>query len=115
MVVSEIGEQWSPITAPAHTAATAAGSRELPANTGTATGMRMPMVPQLVPVAKASSPPTRNSTSGNRAVKVSRPANSPWTKAAASSRAAKDFSPQAKVSTSSAGVISLKPSRKPST
>lgn len=67
------------------------------------------------PVPKASTPPTRNRARGNRAVRVSRPSNSSRTKAAVPSRAAKDFSPQAKVSTSSAGVMSLNPSRKPST
>ena len=80
------------------------------AKMGTATGMRMPMVPQLVPVANARTPPIRNMNMGNSVVSVSRPAKMPCTKEETSSMPTKAFRPQAKVSTSSAGIISLKPS-----
>ncbi len=54
MVVSEMGEQWSPKVAPARTAATPTnirlGSRA--ATRGTTMGIMIPMVPQEVPVAK---------------------------------------------------------------
>ena len=56
IVVSEIGEQWSPHTVPAIQA-----EIEIiiivgfvPSNTATTIGIRIPNVPQLVPVANAS-------------------------------------------------------------
>ena len=55
MVVSEIGEAWSPPTAPDRIAATVITSRfwsPVPI-TAMAIGIRMPKVPQEVPVAKA--------------------------------------------------------------
>ena len=50
IVVSEIGEQWSPHTAPAMQAETAMIVIELPGIAARTIGIRMPNVPQLVPV-----------------------------------------------------------------
>ena len=67
IVVSDIGEQWSPHTAPAIHA-----EMEmiiifslLPANTATTIGMSMPNVPHDVPVANARKQPTRNMIAGS--------------------------------------------------
>ena len=66
MVVSDIGEQWSPHTAPAMHA-------EIdiiiivwfvPEKMFTTIGMSMPKVPHEVPVAKARKAPTRNMIAG---------------------------------------------------
>ena len=65
-VVSEMGEQWSPHTAPARQA-------EMPmvssvgwsAKMGSTMGMRMPNVPQLVPVANARPSATRKMMAGS--------------------------------------------------
>ena len=66
IVVSEIGEQWSPNTEPARVAAratlTSSGATEL--QIMVTIGIRIPKVPQEVPMAKASPPATRNTTAG---------------------------------------------------
>ena len=55
MVVSEMGEQWSPQTAPAMQADTHTTPRgSVSGNTPRVMGIRIPKVPQLVPVAKLS-------------------------------------------------------------
>ena len=66
IVVSEIGEQWSPQTAPAMQA-----DMEMIiisgldfSNTATTIGIRIPKVPQEVPVANASPHPTRKIMAG---------------------------------------------------
>ena len=66
MVVSEIGEMWSPQTAPDRQAATVMTSMvvALSPNTATAIGMRMPNVPQLVPVANARPSAIRKKMAG---------------------------------------------------
>lgn len=68
IVVSEIGEQWSPQTAPAIQA-----EIEMiiivsfvPWNTATTIGIRIPNVPQEVPVANARKHPTRKMIAGRR-------------------------------------------------
>ena len=54
MVVSEIGEQWSPQTAPAIQAETQITPMGLPnGNTARVIGIRIPKVPQDVPVEAA--------------------------------------------------------------
>ena len=53
MVVSEIGEQWSPQTAPAMQAETAMMVMDPVGIAASTIGMRMPKVPQLVPVENA--------------------------------------------------------------
>ena len=64
--MSEIGEQWSPITEPERieesTSALSEGSTLL--QTATAIGMRMPKVPHEVPVENAIRAASRNSAAG---------------------------------------------------
>ena len=65
IVVSEIGEIWSPHTAPDSTAATLTTSMELSLpKIATAMGIRIPKVPQEVPVAKASPNAIRKNAAG---------------------------------------------------
>ena len=73
MVVSEIGEIWSPQTAPAKMDATEMvkiGVISIPPNTETAIGIRMANVPQEVPVAKASPKATRKKIAGKSPVGI---------------------------------------------
>ncbi len=67
MVVSEIGEIWSPQTAPDRQAATVMTSMVLgeSPNTATAIGIRMPNVPQEVPVANARPSAIRKKIAGH--------------------------------------------------
>ena len=68
MVVSEMGEQWSPNTLPARVAdrqiSTRLGSTAWA--TGTTMGIRMPKVPQAVPVEKLRKPATTKMMAGSR-------------------------------------------------
>ena len=68
MVVSEMGEQWSPHTAPAMQAEIEITIKVglVLANTLTTMGIRMPKVPHDVPVANASPHPTRKMIAGSR-------------------------------------------------
>ena len=70
IVVSEIGEQWSPNTAPANTAASAGNSNSMSVTTAicAAIGNRSPNVPQEVPVANAVKPATKKIIIGNHAI-----------------------------------------------
>ena len=72
MVVSEIGEIWSPQTAPARTAATEmiimVGSSS--ANMLTTMGTKIAKVPQLVPEEKAIKIAMQKMTSGTKFVEV---------------------------------------------
>lgn len=71
MVVSEIGEQWSPQTAPAiqaDTQTTPIGS--VSGKTPRVMGIRIPKVPQLVPVAKDKKQPIKKTMAGSRAWKL---------------------------------------------
>ena len=83
IVVSEMGEQWSPITAPPKVAAMEIISRLLfrsptvrstagvpPENTGMTMGSRMEKVPQEVPVAKPRNAAMMNTTAGSRAYRL---------------------------------------------
>ena len=71
IVVSEMGEQWSPKIAPSRMAATVTTvicPYMAPSNwnaTGIAVGIKIAMVPKLVPVAKEVSPATTNTKAGN--------------------------------------------------
>jgi hypothetical protein len=66
MVVSEIGEEWSPKTPPERAAATKGETgRPSVIEAGTTIGSMMAKVPQLVPVAKAMPDATRK-TSGRK-------------------------------------------------
>ena len=72
IVVSEIGEQWSPHTAPAIQAAIemimSCGS--LPWNTSTTIGISIPNVPHDVPEANARPHPIANMIAGSRLMNV---------------------------------------------
>ena len=72
MVVSEIGEQWSPQTAPAiHAEMEIVINVWLVlANTATTMGIRIPKVPQEVPVAKARPQPTKKMNAGSRFIRL---------------------------------------------
>ena len=66
MVVSEIGEQWSPHTAPARQADTPIIiSWLVGGNTAVTIGINIPKVPQDVPVAKARPQATRKMIAGS--------------------------------------------------
>ena len=112
-VVSEIGEIWSPQTAPARTADTEIIiiSRFVPAaNMPVAIGTRIANVPQEVPVEKERNTATANSTTG---IKILADAWSPttlptnWARPIASPT---PFKVHAKTRIVTAGTISLKPS-----
>ena len=67
MVVSEIGEQWSPQTAPERHAAmeiTSISPVFALANNGHTIGIKIPKVPQLVPVENARNTATKNMIAG---------------------------------------------------
>ena len=68
MVVSEIGEQWSPQTAPAIHADIAIIIRlgSVSWNDATTIGIRIPNVPQLVPVANARNTAITNIITGRK-------------------------------------------------
>ena len=71
MVVSEMGEQWSPQTAPAMQAEIHTTARGLSmGKTFWTMGMSMPKVPQLVPVAKASRQPMMKTMAGRKLWKL---------------------------------------------
>ena len=112
IVVSEMGEQWSPQTAPAMQAEMeiiiSCGSVFW--NTATTIGIRIPKVPQLVPVAKARNAPIRKMMAGRSAIRF--PAAwlmVPATKSAAPRLSVMAFKVQAKVRIRIAGTIALKP------
>ena len=76
MVVSEMGEQWSPQTAPARHAEMPIISRGSPTlKMGRTMGIRIPKVPQLVPVAKASRHATMKMIAGSM---LTRPAEAAY-------------------------------------
>ena len=67
IVVSEIGEQWSPHTAPARHAEilmTSISPASACGNTVQTIGIRIEKVPQLVPVENARKTETRNTIAG---------------------------------------------------
>ena len=67
MVVSEMGEQWSPHTAPARQAEMDIMRSGLPTGkTSVTMGIRIPKVPQLVPVEKLRPMATRKMIAGRR-------------------------------------------------
>lgn len=112
IVVSEIGEQWSPHTAPAiHAEMEMIISWGLDsANTATTIGMSMPKVPQEVPVEKARKQPTRKIMAGRKFIRE--PAL--WFMISATNTAAPRlsviaFNVHAKVRIRIAGTIALKP------
>ena len=113
IVVSEIGEQWSPQTAPAIQAEIEIiiSSGFVSWNTATTIGIKIPNVPQDVPVANARKQPMMNTIAGRNAIRL--PAN-PFTAISTYSFAPRlsviDFNDQANVKIIIAGTIALKPS-----
>lgn len=113
MVVSEMGEQWSPATAPAIHAEMemiiSCGSMSWKQDT--TMGMRMPKVAQDVPEAKASPVATTKMMAGRSPMSPSAEfATKPATKVAAPRLSVMLFSVHANVRMSMAGTICLKPS-----
>ncbi len=71
IVVSEMGEQWSPKTAPAiHAAIPITRRSGSVTNTGTAIGMRIPIVPHDVPVANAMKHAIIMNTAGRKFLRL---------------------------------------------
>ena len=111
MVVSEMGEQWSPQTAPAMQAEMQMMAMGLlMSNTLCTMGIRMPKVPQLVPVAKASRQPTANTITGRNICSPEAVRTKSRTKYFAPRESVILFRDQAKVRMRMAGTMALKPS-----
>ena len=125
MVVSEMGEQWSPITAPPRVAAMAIISISLPLirsavrsaaatppeNTGMTMGSRMVKVPQEVPVAKPRNAAIMNTTAGRKLCRLSpKPETMSATKSGAPRALVTSPMVQARQRIRMAGTICLKPS-----
>ena len=115
IVVSEIGEQWSPQTAPAMQAEMeiiiSCGLES--ANTATTIGISMPKVPQEVPVENARKQPTRKIIAGRKFIRE--PAvcyMASATNSAAPRLSVIAFRVQAKVRINIAGTMALNPSGK---
>jgi len=111
MVVSEIGEQWSPQTAPARQAEIPiVPSVEPTGKIAVTIGMRIPNVPHDVPVAKARRHAMMKITAGRSDVRL---AEAPSTTAATNSRASRRevifLRLVANVRIRIAGTIALKP------
>ena len=116
MVVSEIGEQWSPHTAPARQAEIEIIiSSPPPGNTAHTIGNKIPKVPQDVPVENAKPIAITNTIAGNNHVS---PAALALTNSATNTLAPKSMvmplKVHAKVRIIMAGTIALKPSVKES-
>ena len=112
IVVSEIGEQWSPQTAPAIQAEIAMIIIvSLPANASTTIGMRIPNVPHEVPLANASTHATKKMIAGKKLIKeAALPLTSASTYGAAPRLSVIAFKDHAIVRIRIAGTIALKPS-----
>ena len=111
IVVSEIGEQWSPQTAPARQAEIPTVPRVLPTgNTARTIGIRIPNVPHDVPVAKARPQATRNMIAGRKdAREAAEPSRAVLTNSVAPRRPVIFLRAVAKVRMSIAGTIAMKP------
>ena len=107
-----MGEQWSPHTAPAMQAEMQMMPRGLSrGKTFCTMGIRMPKVPQLVPVAKARPQPMRNTMAGRKFCRLSALLyTKSRTKYLAPRESVMDFRDQAKVRMRMAGTMALKPS-----
>ena len=111
--MSEIGEQWSPQTAPAIHAEIemiiSVGSVLL--KTATTIGMRIPNVPQDVPVAKARKIAITNTRAGRKLMKLPAPlCTIPATNSFAPRLSVIPFNVHARVRIRMAGTIALNPS-----
>ena len=111
MVVSEIGEQWSPQTAPARQAEMEMINNLSSKPTPTTIGNKIPNVPQEVPVAKARNTATRNTIAGKNKVRLLAPdLNKVLTNTSAPRSPVIPLKVHAKVKIKIAGTIALKPS-----
>ena len=111
--MSEIGEQWSPQTAPAMQAEMdmIIILSLVPANTATTIGIRMPNVPQDVPVANARKHPTRKMMAGSRFTNpLAAESITPATYFAAPRLSVMAFNVHANVRIRIAGTMALNPS-----
>ena len=71
MVVSDIGDRWSPHTAPERVADIPMKNiGSVTSNIDTTIGIKIPKVPQLVPVAKAKNIATTKITTGKKELKL---------------------------------------------
>ena len=114
-VVSEIGDTWSPHTAPESTDATAMiiiCMLSAPGNIAIAIGTRMANVPQLVPVENDRKIATRNKIAGSSTLAEALEPTRFSTKEAISRASPIPFSDHAKIRIPIAGIIILKPSTK---
>ena len=110
MVVSEIGEQWSPQTEPARQADIAITPVTLPTgNIFVTMGMRIPNVPQLVPVAKEIAQATRKMIAGRNLSSPEASARADLTNVLESRRPVIFLSEVAIVRMRMAGTIAIKP------
>ena len=114
IVVSEIGEQWSPQTAPAMQADTQMMESGLPFSSGNAfrqIGIRIPKVPQEVPVANARPTAITNTIAGRKFCRdCALPDTRSATYVSAPRDSVTDFSVHARTRIMIAGTIALKPS-----
>ena len=113
IVVSEIGEQWSPHTAPAIHADIdmIIIVLSVPANVPTTIGISIPNVPQLVPVANARNIATINIIAGRKLRNpTDYPPTSPATYSLTPRLSVVALSVHANVNMRIAGTIALKPS-----
>ena len=111
IVVSEIGEQWSPNTLPDRVAArdTTISSGATASATGTTMGIRIPKVPQAVPVEKLRNAAMAKIKAGRRAPGMVLPATTSFTKSAVSSRS-RPLIVQASIRMAQAGSMDFMPS-----
>ena len=110
IVVSEIGEQWSPQTEPARQADIHTIPSWLPTGKIARTiGIRIPNVPQEVPVAKDIPQAARNIIAGKKVFQPSALARAAFTKVSDSKRPVIFLSDVANVKIKIAGTIALKP------
>ena len=111
IVVSEIGEQWSPQTAPAMQAETAMIVIVEPGIAARTMGIRMPNVPQLVPVEKPRMQAMRKMIAGRNAFsEAAGPLMRSEMKIFAPSESVMPFSVHAQQRIMIAGTIALNPS-----
>ena len=111
MVVSEIGEQWSPQTAPARQADIQTVPKALDTgNIASTIGIRIPKVPQLVPVANERKQATRNTRAGKSFCNEPAPSTKLATNTSAPKMPVTFLREVANVKIKIAGSIALKPS-----
>ena len=116
MVVSEMGEQWSPNTEPARVAANMMLRMEIStfSQMGTTMGIRMPNVPQAVPVEKERNAATTNTMAGRMAMGTLDELTTSDTYGPTLSALHTPFSVQARVRMLHAGTMDLIPAVMPS-